>query len=85
MWLVFGRDNDEMIFVEDAGHGSLTFVRAPGHHWPGRLSSDDSLEGANHIEIVGASLAFSADLRIRPVSASASAQSSSPSALLSVD
>ena len=35
-----------------------TLVRAPGRHWPGRLSSDDCFEGANLIEIVGASLAF---------------------------
>jgi hypothetical protein len=64
MWLVFGRDNDETIFVEYAGHGNLLLVRAPGHHWPGRLSSDDCFEGVNLIEILGASLAFSADLSI---------------------
>lgn len=23
MWIVFGRDNDEIIFVKDAGHGNF--------------------------------------------------------------
>jgi hypothetical protein len=50
--------------VEYAGHGNLALVRAPGHHWPGRLSSDICFEGANLIEIAGASLAFSAGLSI---------------------